>query len=143
MLETRSIAINRGKRRVLSDISFSVSDGDKRFSFTLRNESTFVCTIEGIDLTSWPNGNGRFEKLEIAGNQVTDGDPAKAPASINNGSGASQSWKDDSQSRREFGSGASKRLDFLFKNNGKPGSYVLTIRFSGGCEDLSITHIAS
>ena len=28
MLEIRSIAINRGKRRVLSDISFSVSDGE-------------------------------------------------------------------------------------------------------------------
>ncbi|BFM17664.1 ABC transporter ATP-binding protein [Maricurvus nonylphenolicus] len=28
MLETRSIAINRGKLRVLSDISFSVSDGE-------------------------------------------------------------------------------------------------------------------
>ena len=128
---------------VFSASSFAVNDGDKRFSFTLRNDSTFVCTIEGIDLTSWPNGNGKFEKLEIGGDQVSDGNPAKAPASINNGSGASQSWKDDSNSRRRFSSNQSKRLDFLFKNNGKTGSYVLTIRFSGGCEDLSINHTFS
>ena len=74
---------------------------------------------------------------------MSDGNPAKAPASINNGSGASQSWKDDSNSRRRFSSNQSKRLDFLFKNNGKTGSYVLTIRFSGGCEDLSINHTFS
>jgi len=119
--------------------NFQRSAGDKRYTFTLTNTSGGTCTLEGVDFTSWPN-NGDFEKLDIAGNQVTEGDETGAPASINNGVGASQSWKSDSLPYREFPANQSRQLDFRFKNNAKKGTYIMTLRFSEGCDDLNVTH---
>jgi len=92
-----------------------------------------------VEINSYPN-NGDFEKLDISGNQVTEGDPVGGSVNISNAPGSDQTWKSDSQQYREFSAGQSRQLDFRFKNNAKKGTYIMTLRFSTGCQDLSITH---